>query len=79
MPQPTDFGGFYYGRATYLLAYRAVTAAIYQRSPLPLRELLTLANRLEAELKQNPPFLKTLFSHRWLRYSMDRSFKTADF
>jgi hypothetical protein len=53
---PKDFaryataGGFYYDRASNLLAYRAVTAAICQRSPIPLRELPTLANRLEADL-----------------------------
>jgi hypothetical protein len=42
-----------------------------------LRELPTLANRLEAESKQNPPDLEHLFLHRWMRYCMDRSFVTA--
>jgi hypothetical protein len=64
---PRDFaqyataGRFYYDRASNLLAYHAVMAAICQRLPIPLCELLTLANRLEAELKQNLPDLKTLF------------------
>jgi hypothetical protein len=43
-------GRFYYELDCNLLAYRTVTAAICQRSPLPLHELPTLANRLEAEL-----------------------------
>jgi hypothetical protein len=30
-PQPVDFGRFYYDPAFNLLAYRAVTAAIFQR------------------------------------------------
>jgi hypothetical protein len=42
-------GRFYYDWASYLLAYRAVTPAICQRSPQPLRELPTLANGLDAE------------------------------
>jgi hypothetical protein len=61
MPQLADFDGFYYDRSSNLLAYRAVTAAICQRSPQTLRELPTLANRLEDALEQNPLDLKTLF------------------
>jgi hypothetical protein len=44
MPEPADFGGFYYYRASNPLAYCAVTAAICQ-----LRELPTFANRIEAK------------------------------
>jgi hypothetical protein len=49
MPQPANFGGFNFNPASNLLAYRAVTAAICQRSPQPLRELPILANGLDAE------------------------------
>jgi hypothetical protein len=48
MPQPADFGGFYYYQSTNILAYSAVTAAICQLLPQTLREMPTLANRLEA-------------------------------
>jgi hypothetical protein len=61
MPQPADFGGFYFDPASNLLAYRDVMATICQWSPQPLRELPTLANGLNAEPKQNLPDLKTLF------------------
>jgi hypothetical protein len=61
MPQPADFNGFYYNPASNLLAYCNVMALICKQSPLPLHELPTIANRLEAELKQNPPDLNTLF------------------
>jgi hypothetical protein len=63
MPQPAYFGGFYYDRASYLVAYRAVMAAICQRSPLPLREFQMLAKRLEAKLQYSKKMtdLKTLF------------------
>jgi hypothetical protein len=49
MPQPADFGGFYYDPASNLLAYRIVTAAMCQWSPQPLRKFPTLANGLDAE------------------------------
>jgi hypothetical protein len=39
MPQPADFGGFYFDPATDLLAYPAVTAVICPRSSQPLHEL----------------------------------------
>jgi hypothetical protein len=34
---------------------------------------------LEAESEQNPPDLENPFLHRWMSYSMDCRFKTADF
>jgi hypothetical protein len=43
MPQPADFGGFYYDLAFKLLEYCAVTAVICQWSPQPLRKVPTLA------------------------------------
>jgi hypothetical protein len=49
MPQPAVFGGFYFDTASNLLAYRAVTAAICQWSPQPLRKLPTLAHGLDAK------------------------------
>jgi hypothetical protein len=44
MPQPANFDGFYFNPASNLWAFHAVTSAICQRSPQPLRELLTLGN-----------------------------------
>jgi hypothetical protein len=38
-----------------------------------------LAVKLESELYQNPSDLRTLFYIYLMSYSMDRSFKTADF
>jgi hypothetical protein len=71
MPQPADFGRFYYDPASNLLAYCAVTAGICQRLPQPLRKVPTLANGLDAELLQNLPDLENLFLHRWMCYCMD--------
>jgi hypothetical protein len=50
MPQPADFGGFFF-----------VPATICQRSPKPLREVPRIANGLDAKSYQNPKDPKTLF------------------
>jgi hypothetical protein len=36
-------------------------------------------SKLESELLQNPPYLRTLILHLLMLYSMDRSFETANF
>jgi hypothetical protein len=79
MPQPSDFGGFYYDPASNLLAYRTVMVAICKWPPKPLREVPTLANGLDAETLRNLPDLENLFLHRWMCYCTDRSFETDDF
>jgi hypothetical protein len=61
MAQPADFCGFYDDLASNLLANHAVTSAICQKSPRPLRELPTLANGLDAELSRNPLDLENRF------------------
>jgi hypothetical protein len=79
-PSGGGLGGFYYGLASNLLAYRAVTAKICQRSPEPLHEVLTLPNGLDAEsliaksAGSGEPVL-----HRWMRYCTDRSLRRAVF
>jgi hypothetical protein len=35
--------------------------------------------KLDAELQENPPDLVSQFSHRWMWYSTDCCFKTANF
>jgi hypothetical protein len=62
MPQPADFGGFYYDPASNLLAYRAVMATICQLSPQPLHEVPTLVNGLDANSWQNPLYLDPVFT-----------------
>jgi hypothetical protein len=49
MPQPANFGDFYYNPTSNVLAYRAVMAAICQQTPQPFREVPTLANGLDAK------------------------------
>jgi hypothetical protein len=43
MPQQADLGGFHYDPASNLFAYCAVTAAICQWLPQPLREMQHLS------------------------------------
>jgi hypothetical protein len=40
---------------------------------------MATVGELEDELEQNPPDLENQFLHRWMCYSMDCCFKTADF
>jgi hypothetical protein len=72
MPQPADFDGFLYNPAQFS---QHDVPMVTQT----LRELPTLTNGLEAELKQNPPDLEDRFLHRWMRYCMDRSFVMGNF
>jgi hypothetical protein len=63
MPQPADFGGFFYDLAPNPLAYHARTVSICQRFRQSLRKVPALANGLLAESQQNPPDLMNLFLH----------------
>jgi hypothetical protein len=67
------------------VAYRAKSLGI---SRCDGRDLPTVAptiariatvGELDAESWQNPPDLKNQFLHRWMWYSTDCRFKTADF